>query len=125
MSDPQADRIKQLEQRVDELAQHTFHRNPFDVARDVFSSLQLYRRHYSSGQQYQAHHREIVGILRHLGQNSQWQGDRPFYSGLADLLERWNTPGSQKRAGGTAPGPDMGGFPPSSGGTDMGGFGSS
>lgn len=60
MADPQADRINRLEQRVDELARRTSYTNPFDVARDVFSSLELYRRHYASSQPYQTHLREVI-----------------------------------------------------------------
>jgi primosomal protein N'' len=90
MGDSQDDQIKKLEQRLEQLERRTSYTSPFDVAREVFSSLELYRRHHASSQPYQAHVREILSMLRHLSQNSEH--GRTFYAGLADTLEKYNWP---------------------------------
>lgn len=66
--------------------------SPFEKARSVFASLELFRDHYASSKPYQDHHAQVVGLLRELATNirATKPHDANFYEGLASALEKLN-----------------------------------
>jgi hypothetical protein len=62
------------------------------IATEAFSTLSFYRRHYSSGDEFQTEFKRVVGVLRDRAQNlgAPAQHNALFFDGIADALELWN-----------------------------------
>lgn len=66
--------------------------NPFDIARQAFASLELFRGFHASGPGYQAHHDQVISLLRASAANirATKPQDADFYDGLAAALLKLN-----------------------------------
>ncbi len=69
----------------------------FDLAREAMTSLEFFRGHYSSGDQYQQHFQQVLGMLRGGAANAfskgEQYGDKKFLLAFADALEQANRSG--------------------------------
>jgi hypothetical protein len=65
---------------------------PFDVARQVFASLELYRGHHASGPGYATHLADVITMLKTRAANIKTTkpNDANFYDTLALAIQRLN-----------------------------------
>jgi hypothetical protein len=71
------------------------HCNPtgYEMAVRAMHSLQMYRKHYASGQKFQERFQEILSMLRKVAEDSNSIGEKKFLFGFADALEQANKGG--------------------------------
>ncbi len=89
------EQLENLQKKYDSLSVQFYNHknNEYEIAQQVFASLQFYRQFYGSSGSYQNYLADILSILRQWGKNQSQPYKGKFLIGLADLLEECNKGG--------------------------------